>query len=253
MLKLNTNRIYLICQDEAFSANLKKEAEKFGLNIAGNSHNIDEALWEISVLSPFAVIMNNDNSGTYYFDLQKRIMEEINGNIIFVLVSNSGNENIIDEAYLSGFSFCSYHPCNISLLAKKLNELAKIHAQRANSISDNSILYGDSEVEEMLISIGVPKRCTGFSYLVTGIGLVMNDFSYTGHFTDKLYPCIAAIHSTKPSCVERNIRTAIDAVWDRGNTDLLSKIINCAITSKRGVPTNSMFISILAEYIRTKY
>jgi two-component system response regulator (stage 0 sporulation protein A) len=50
--------------------------------------------------------------------------------------------------------------------------------------------------------------------------------------------------------VERAIRHAIEVAWDRGDVDVLNKFFGFTVSSVKGKPTNSEFISMIADKIR---
>jgi two-component system response regulator (stage 0 sporulation protein A) len=49
--------------------------------------------------------------------------------------------------------------------------------------------------------------------------------------------------------VERDIRSAIEVAWDRGNIEALQKLFGYTVSGKRGKPTNSEFIALIADKI----
>ena len=53
-----------------------------------------------------------------------------------------------------------------------------------------------------------------------------------------------------PGQVERGIRRAIEASWDRGNYDALGEFFGHSYTQGRGKTTNSEFITGVAAQIR---
>ena len=69
----------------------------------------------------------------------------------------------------------------------------------------------------------------------------------TGHITKMIYPEVARQYQTSVSSVERSIRHSVDVIWERGNRELYYYLSG---QYGRGKPTNSEFVSYLAEYIR---
>ena len=85
-------------------------------------------------------------------------------------------------------------------------------------------------------SLGISATHLGYYYLNTSILLILEDENRLLMVSKLLYPLVAEIHSTTPSCVERNIRT-----------ERLFQIAGCRLQSK---PTNGEFIDILSCYIK---
>ena len=68
--------------------------------------------------------------------------------------------------------------------------------------------------------------------------------------TKVLYPTVAKHFKTTSSRVERAIRHAIEVAWDRGNVETLNEFFGYTISNSKGKPTNSEFISMIADRIR---
>ena len=50
--------------------------------------------------------------------------------------------------------------------------------------------------------------------------------------------------------MERAIRHAIEVAWDRGDVEVLQKVFGYTVSQTKGKPTNSEFISMLADRLR---
>ena len=65
-----------------------------------------------------------------------------------------------------------------------------------------------------------------------------------------MYPGIAKKFHTTASRVERAIRHAIEVAWDRGDIETLQSYFGYTISGVKGKPTNSEFISMIADQLR---
>lgn len=68
--------------------------------------------------------------------------------------------------------------------------------------------------------------------------------------TKVLYPSIAKKYKTTSSRVERAIRHAIEVAWDRGDVEVLNSYFGYTVSNLKGKPTNSEFVSMIADRIR---
>ena len=66
----------------------------------------------------------------------------------------------------------------------------------------------------------------------------------------ELYPEIASRFDTSVSRVERAIRHAIEISWSRGDIKLMDELFGFSVSVERSKPTNSEFISTIAERIK---
>ena len=95
-----------------------------------------------------------------------------------------------------------------------------------------------------LHTVGVPAHIKGYPYVRRAILMVMERPELCHALTKELYPALARQFGTTPSCVERSIRSAVDAAWMRGDPEI-----------QRGYftvdkPSNGSFIAALAEKLR---
>jgi len=50
--------------------------------------------------------------------------------------------------------------------------------------------------------------------------------------------------------VERAIRHAIEVAWNRGKVDAINELFGYTINTRKGKPTNSEFIALVADTLR---
>lgn len=101
-----------------------------------------------------------------------------------------------------------------------------------------------------LICLGVPMNLRGFDYLASAITLAVCDPSFLHGVTKRLYPAVAKTYGTNQSCVERNIRTAIESTFLNRDLDILHDYFGTMINSESGKVKNSVFISKIAANVR---
>ncbi|MEL7608551.1 MAG: sporulation transcription factor Spo0A [Bacillota bacterium] len=105
---------------------------------------------------------------------------------------------------------------------------------------------------QLIRSVGIPAHIKGYYHLRAAIEYLVNNeesMSQIRHFgmTTHVYPEIAKNFGTSPSRVERNIRNAIEVAWNRGNIETLHQMFGYTVNDKKGRPTNSEFIAMLAD------
>lgn len=144
-------------------------------------------------------------------------------------------------------------PFNLEILADKL--LSNIRTVNIGEFAKpKSAVPKELDLEirvtNMIHDMGVPAHIKGYHYLREAITLAINDLSIINSITKILYPTIAKKFQTTSSRVERAIRHAIEVAWDRGDVDMLQNIFGYTISTSKGKPTNSEFISILSDKLR---
>lgn len=105
-------------------------------------------------------------------------------------------------------------------------------------------------VTEVIHQVGVPAHIKGYQYLREAIMMAVNDMDAVSAITKVLYPSIAKKFKTTSSRVERAIRHAIEVAWDRGDIETLQSYFGYTVSGVKGKPTNSEFISMIADRLR---
>ena len=104
-------------------------------------------------------------------------------------------------------------------------------------------------ISQLLLTMGVPTYLLGASYLKDAVFMAVKDEAILGGMTKALYPAIALKNKTKAARVERDMRNALDAAWNKNKPEAFHAFFGySASDSKR--PTNRQFVSVLAEIIR---
>ena len=110
--------------------------------------------------------------------------------------------------------------------------------------SRNEVIQMNYEktIKDILDSFGVHRSYTGYNYVTHGLLLIMEDKDRLDCITKLLYPDIAFLFHTSWNCVEKNIRTVVNSIWESHNTELLKLIFNKSAKDKK--PTNKNSLNI---------
>lgn len=166
-----------------------------------------------------------------------------------IMLTAFGQENVTMRAVELGADYYILKPFDFNILATRIRQLAGgekapqyIAATKTNNL--------DVSVTNIIHEMGVPAHIKGYHYLRDAILEVIEDVNLLGAVTKELYPMIAVKYQTTPSRVERAIRHAIELAWDRGNIEMMTNFFGYTINLKRGKPTNSEFIAMVADKLR---
>lgn len=109
-----------------------------------------------------------------------------------------------------------------------------------------------AKITKVLHELGMPANLLGYSYLCFAVDAILADSTILRGVTKVLYPEIAREYNTSVSGVERAIRHAIEVAFDRGDRKAFRKRFGNTVNPDTGKPTNSEFISKIAESIRSE-
>lgn len=104
----------------------------------------------------------------------------------------------------------------------------------------------EKTIKQIILQLTGKQSYKGFSYVIYGISLTIDDRKRLQFISKSLYIDIAAKFNTSWQNVERDIRTVIDVIWRNKNNELLKKICKGKVTDK---PNNKDFFILMSEYI----
>ena len=103
------------------------------------------------------------------------------------------------------------------------------------------------EIRRVLSYIGVSRAYKGFETTAVAVYMLTRDPSKLDPITVMLYPDVGAAMHVESHCVERRIRTVIDAVWSR-SPERFNRITGFAFPDR---PTATEFLEALAFFFLT--
>ena len=172
----------------------------------------------------------------------------------FIIISETGEEGVIANAFELGASYFIMKPFDDNMLLARIKQVIGsykykkiIHKTQASSskkkveMTENNLEW---EVTDIIHKIGVPPHIRGYQYLRDAIIMSVGDERFLQSVTKLLYPFIAQIYDITSTRVERAIRNAILVAWDRGKTDMNYELFGYH------KPTNSEFMAVITDRIR---
>ena len=161
---------------------------------------------------------------------------------------------IAASAFLSNYVAVAAMNLGVRQLIKKPCDVGSIVASvaRACRILPRSGIGYDrrSLIANTLHDVGIPANIKGYSYLIDALELTIANPETAFSMIQSIYVPIAKQHDIKPELVSRAIKRAIDIAWDRGDLDTLQRFFGYTVSNTKGKPTNTEFISLIADQIR---
>lgn len=106
-----------------------------------------------------------------------------------------------------------------------------------------------SSTQNILRKLGIQKLYKGCEYIASSIAFISENEKYFSPVTKVLYVEIAKQHNTSNLCVEKNMRSVIQAIWNQSeNKELLARIFGEYNLDKR--PSNMEFLVLLYNYLK---
>lgn len=215
------------------------------LTVCAQTASGEELLDLIARHRPDVVVMDLMLSGMDGLE----VLEELGEDRPKVLVLSAfGGPALAGQISQRGGDYCMLKPCRPQSVVERARLLCDVPALQLQEEGDARDL--ERQVTAIIHEIGVPAHIKGYQYLREAIIMSVTDMDMLNSITKILYPGIAKKYQTTPSRVERAIRHAIEVAWDRGDIEVLQGYFGYTVSNIKGKPTNSEFISMIADKLR---
>ena len=240
-------RILLADSDEEFCAQMAALCEASeDMELVGIAENGDKALAAVGELRPELLITELSLPGMDGVMLLETLHREGKMPAVFVISAFSSTQVCAECAHLGADVFLRK-----PIAADKVCERIRLwRAGKKHMAREESAGALEVRVTEVIHQVGVPAHMKGYQYLREAIMMAVEDIESVSAITKVLYPSIAKKFHTTSSRVERAIRHAIEVAWDRGDIETLQSYFGYTVSGVKGKPTNSEFISMIADRLR---
>ena len=221
-----------------------------GIEVVGTAGDGLAALDEVRELAPDLLLIDLMLPELDGLSVVHRLVDDGHKVGVFV-VSAFASDAAAAECSSLGVSHFLRKPVSAEVLASRIRQwslarqTAGVKAPEAPSDLDLEL-----RVTEGIHQVGVPAHIKGYQYLREAIMMAIRDMESVGAITKIMYPGIAKKFHTTASRVERAIRHAIEVAWDRGDIETLQAYFGYTVSGVKGKPTNSEFISMIADRLR---
>lgn len=222
--------------------------ETEGMEVVGQTGDGKQALELFEQETPDIIVMEVALPGMDGLSLIRKIRDTGKDAGIIVTTAFHSNDMAVECSDL-GVNFYLRKPYTPDTLIERMRSWHERKSMPAPPQMD-SALQLEVRVTEVIHQIGVPAHIKGYQYLRDAIIMAVDDMESVGAITKILYPSIAKQYHTTSSRVERAIRHAIEVAWDRGDLETLQRYFGYTVSNSKGKPTNSEFISMIADSLR---
>ena len=247
--------IKIILADDSmdFCEMLHMQLENYtGIQVVGKVQDGQELLTQIWEKQPDMIVvdamLSKKDGLSVIRALQEAHLKKMPS--VFV-VSSFSSERMMAEAMALKVSYFTIKPCDLADLARRIaahNTVMPVFNDPGKNLPPEVEL--EMRVTNIIHDIGVPAHIKGYQYLREAIIMTVKDMDIINAITKVLYPTVAKRYKTTSSRVERAIRHAIEVAWDRGDGEVLNGFFGYTVSNVKGKPTNSEFISMIADRIR---
>ncbi len=105
----------------------------------------------------------------------------------------------------------------------------------------------DKVIANYFYSMSAPVNLAGYQQAKAAVAYCVDNYDRQSYVTKDVYPYVAELYDSTAKRVERNIRTFIEAAWERGDIEKLNKLFGYTVSQHKGRPTNKEFIALMTE------
>ena len=152
------------------------------------------------------------------------------------------SDYLAEAAHRLGVGYMMVKPCDVQATAARLRDLAE-------NLNPQETVRPDprTAVSNTLLALGISTKLRGFGYLREAI---LETMRCPGQMvTKELYPKVGKCCDATSVQVERSIRSAIAKAWEQRETGIWNLYSHTGTGENAQRPTNSAFISCIAERI----
>ncbi|MBR5537069.1 MAG: response regulator [Clostridia bacterium] len=157
----------------------------------------------------------------------------------FIVLSGYFSQQIRADLCRMRPAYYTALPCDIGLLGERIMRCCShaVYRQTCREADD------DERITRLLREMGLSMRCKGFRYAREAVRRAADMPEEQVSVTKVIYPAVAAMFRTTAVNVERAIRSAVLAAWQKEGCLRQRELF-------RDRPTNSEFLAVLAEVLR---
>ncbi|HBG09085.1 sporulation initiation factor Spo0A C-terminal domain-containing protein [Candidatus Darwinibacter acetoxidans] len=165
---------------------------------------------------------------------------------VIMISQTPPGERLLAQAAELGADYFLLRPVDLVVLEKRIKQLLRpltelpLREATYKQVYDVCVAYFER--------MGIPPHYKGYRYLIEGIWLAAVHPEWLNSVTQNLYPAIGQRFAVSGAQVERAMRYALEAAWEKGNVDQLYQIFPY-VSENKGKPTNSEFISKMAHLV----
>ena len=174
----------------------------------------------------------------------KKIKADYKKPIQIIMISNNGNDVVIRRTLSLGADHFMIKPI---IMQSLLDCIRFLHQNSCVKFTNFELRNDDliSIIKTKIVEIGIPTNHLGYYYLIEALTVIVSSSSHI--LISEVYEEVAQRQNTNFKCVESAIRNAATHAFKNCNENYRKIFFkNNSITK----PTNSRFVSLLAEEIK---
>lgn len=209
------------------------------IEIIACKDNGNEALSCIRSSHPDAVLFDLVLPGLDGISLLRKV-NALSNSPVMICCTRFYSDVALEAMRTFGASYLLYKPVELQSLHPAIISCTELHRKMRRMThdlaeTDQNDAHTTAYIRNYIVSLGIPSKLIGCSYLTEAIRLARSDSTLVRNLSKGLYLEISRSMDTTPSRIERCIRNAISIAYQSGGLD--GKLPTC--------PSNKEFINFV--------
>lgn len=167
-----------------------------------------------------------------------------------LVVTAVGEDTISTRAMELGASYYMVKPYQFSTLVERIRMVAHADEMPIRHVAGEKDDL-TSLITQRVIDLGAPTNLLGYTYLIDAVEILLREQN-AYPLSKCVYPVLAERHNTTSACVESSLRKIIARIA-QANTAYYRQLLAQRPKTGKPVPSNSAFLTMLAEHIKLEY
>lgn len=243
-------RVLLADSDPRFRAELGEFLNgRNGLRFLGALERGEDVARAVAETKPSVLLICLDSRPTGGLKVLQEVRRHWRGDElpVIALAPPERGEVLLQEAASLGADYCMQRPVDYAVLARRIKQLCRENVPRF--AADLSRQRVEDICRRYFDAMGIPPHYKGYRYLMEGVWLACQHPRWLNAVTTRLYPAIGKRFATGGVQVERAMRYALDATWEKGELDELYRLFPYEVRPDSGKPTNSAFLAKMVNFV----
>lgn len=244
MNAMNKIKLLMADSDTHFTELAQRFLQNFpDIEIAGVESDGQDALRNIRALHPDAVLFDLVLPGMDGIALLRSV-NALSNPPAMICCTRFYSDVALEAMRTYGAAYVMFKPVELQALHPAIVSCTQLHMKmrsmnRSVEAAEQDNTRSVARIRNYIVSLGVPSKLIGCSYLTEAVRLAGNDLTLTRNLSKGLYLEISRSMNTSPTRIERCIRNAISAAYQNGGLE--GKMVTC--------PSNKEFINFLLRTI----
>lgn len=237
-------KLLIVDQDTRFAELSQRFLQSFtDINVIGMDTNGQDGLKSVRNMHPDAVLFDLVLPGMDGITFLQSVNALPNPPAM-ICCTRFYSDVALEGLRIFGAAYVMFKPMELQALHPAIVSCTQMHRKMRklhNDIAspDHANKQDAVRIHNYIVSLGVPAKLIGCSYLTEAVRLATTDLNLTRNLSKGLYLEISRNMNTSPARIERCMRNAISAAYHNGG--LIGKMVSC--------PSNKEFINYLLRTI----